>query len=84
MYLLLRKIGIVRWVYHFAEHHAPTKPLTISNPEEMPLEPESKFFLKGTPLNYKAMLLQLIKMLDPGQQALDCISVVARHENKCA
>lgn len=62
----------------------PHRPLTIPKPEEMPLQPESKLFLKGILLNSKAMLLQLIKMSDTRQQALDCNSVVARHENECS
>lgn len=54
---------MVHWVYYFAENHALTGPLTISNPEEMPLGPESKLFLKGNLAhNHKNMLLQLTEM----------------------
>ena len=48
-HLLLCKIGMVQRVYHFVEHHAPTDSLTIFNPEEMPLVPEFKEFLKSDP-----------------------------------
>ena len=63
--LLLHKIGMDQWVYHFAEHHASTDALTTYSPGEVTLEPEPKeFFLKGAPPNCKAMLLQFIERSD--------------------
>ena len=57
-HLLLCKIGVIQWVYHFCNQSNPNDLPFISNPNKVPFDPESrKLFLWGTPPNYRVALL---------------------------
>lgn len=72
--------GMFRWYVILLSVMLPHS-LTMSNPEEAPLGPESyEFFLNGVPPppKYKSMPLQLTEMSDKIQRALDGINAVTR------
>lgn len=68
---MLCKTGMGRCVYHFHDHSDPNEPLFASNPEEVPLDLESReLYSQRTLPNYRTALLHFIGTAITIQKAL--------------